>query len=81
MGQAREKLFEAAIRETTAAVVAAQTAEFAELRRILGDQGDASDQVTEVLGRMLARLSGEVEALVAEIVRLHERLDSIEALP
>jgi hypothetical protein len=76
----RHKWFEAAVRDTAAATVDALTPQFAELRRVLGDQGDASDQVAEAIGRMLARLSGEVEALADEIRRLQEHLDRMEAL-
>ena len=80
MRRVREKWFEAAVRDTATATVEALAPVIAELQRILGDQGDASDQVAEVVGRMLARLSGEVEALAGEIERLHERLDRMEAL-
>jgi len=41
-----------------------------ELRRILGDLGDANDQVAEALGRSLTRLSAETEALHEELRRL-----------
>jgi hypothetical protein len=76
----RDKWFEAAVRDTAAATAAEVAPEFAELRRILGDQGDAADQVAETLGRMLARLSGELSTLAGEVSRLHDRLDGIEAL-
>ena len=40
-----------------------------ELTRMLRMQGDASDQVAEVMGRTLARLSAEVEALAGALDR------------
>lgn len=54
--------------------------EFREIRRILGDQGDAADEVAEVLGRTITRLSTEVAELTAEVVRLRERLDRLDRL-
>ena len=78
--RAYHKWFEGPIRDSTAATVGALTPEFAELRRILGDQGDAADQVAEAVGRVLARLSGEVETLSDEVAHLQERLDRLEAL-
>ncbi|MGH9114420.1 MAG: hypothetical protein ACRDWW_01185 [Acidimicrobiales bacterium] len=53
--------------------------EFAEVRRILGDQGDAADEVAEILGRTIAKLSVELEDLAVEVARLRDRLDGIEA--
>lgn len=50
-------------------------AENAELTRMLRQQGDASDQVAEILGRTLARLGAEVEALSQAVERLQARLD------
>jgi hypothetical protein len=41
-----------------------------ELRRILGDVADANDQVAEALGRSVARLSAETEALHEELRNL-----------
>jgi hypothetical protein len=55
--------------------------ELAELRRIIGDQGDAADEVAEALGRTLTRLSAEVTDLAAEVVRLRERLDRSDSVP
>ena len=40
-----------------------------EMTRMLRMQGDASDQVAEVMGRTLARLSAEVEALAGALDR------------
>ncbi|HEX6394483.1 MAG TPA: hypothetical protein VFZ97_13680 [Acidimicrobiales bacterium] len=45
------------------------------VERILGDQGDAADEVAETIGRTLTRLSAEVNSLAQEVVRLRERLD------
>ena len=53
-------------------------AQAAELQRIVGDHGDAADEVAEVIGRTLTRLSAEVDALTAEVARLEERLDRSE---
>ena len=47
----------------------------ANVERILADQGDAADEVAETIGRTLTRLSGEVNSLAQEVVRLRERLD------
>jgi hypothetical protein len=77
--RAREKWFEAAVRDTAAATVEALGPDLADLRRILADYGDAADQVADTLGRVLARLTGEVESIAEEVARLHERLDKLEA--
>ncbi|MCU4185557.1 hypothetical protein K6U06_14405 [Acidiferrimicrobium sp. IK] len=53
--------------------------EIAELRRIVGDHGDAADDVAEVFGRTLARLSAEVGALSEELARLRSILDRLAA--
>ncbi len=76
----RRMWLEAAARAAAAATVEALGPELAELRRILGDYGDATDQVADTLGRVLARLTGEMESLAAEIAHVHERLDQLEAL-
>jgi hypothetical protein len=55
--------------------------EFDDLRRILGDQADAATEVTAAFGRVLARLSADIEALTAEVARLHDRLDRLESVP
>lgn len=62
----------AATAERAVQPVLAQTAE---LRRILGDQGDAADEVAETLGRTLTRLSAEVTSLAEEVAQLRDRLD------
>jgi hypothetical protein len=76
----RDRWFAAAVRDTAAATVDALAPEFAEIRRVLGDYGDAADQVADTLGRVLTRLTGQVESLAEEVARLHERLDRLEAL-
>jgi hypothetical protein len=78
--RARDRWFAAAVRDTAAATVDALAPEFADLRRVLGDYGDAADQVADTLGRVLARLTGQLESLAEELARLHERLDRLEAL-
>jgi hypothetical protein len=45
--------------------------EFAEIRRILGDQGDAADEIAEITGRSLARLSAEIADLHTDMAALH----------
>jgi ribosomal protein L18 len=55
-------------------LVAAFSETTAELRRILGDVADGNDQVAEALGRSVARLSAETEAL-------HEELRSLGRPP
>jgi phage shock protein A len=56
------------------AVRSAFQAESVELARMLRQQGDASDEVAETLGRTLARLGAEVEALARAVERLESRL-------
>jgi len=60
-------------------VDAVLTPEFETIRRILGDQSDAAAEVAAAFGRVLARLSADVEALTAEVARLHERLDRLDS--
>jgi hypothetical protein len=60
-------------------VDAVLTPEFETIRRILGDQADASAEVAAAFGRVLARLTADLEALAAEVARLHERLDRLES--
>jgi len=52
---------------------AALRSDVAELTRMLRMQGDAADQVAEVLGRTLTRLSSELEALGGTIEMLQAR--------
>ena len=47
--------------------VQALRSDMVELTRVLRMQGDASDQVAEVLGRTLTRLSAEVELLAGAL--------------
>jgi formylmethanofuran dehydrogenase subunit C len=49
--------------------VGALRGDIVELTRMLRMQGDASDQVAEVMGRTLVRLSAEVEALAGALSR------------
>lgn len=44
-------------------LVGALRAEMVEVARMLRQQGDASDEVAEVLGRTLVRLSAEIDEL------------------
>jgi glycosyltransferase involved in cell wall biosynthesis len=50
-----------------------------EVERILGDQGDAADEVAEIIGRTLTRLSAEVTALTSEVALLRERLEQLKS--
>jgi hypothetical protein len=54
-------------------LVAAYGHEAEELRRILGDMADANDQVAEALGRSVARLTAETEALHEQLRNLGRR--------
>lgn len=49
------------------------------VERILGDQGDAADEVAEVLGRTLTRLSAEVTALNTEVAQLRAQLEQLKS--
>lgn len=83
--QTRDRVFAPSVQHTVAGTAAevnrSLLPELAELRRILGDQGDAADEVAEALGRTLARLSAELTDLGAEVVRLRQRLDQLDAEP
>jgi hypothetical protein len=59
---------------TVEAILTGVRAENVELTRMLRQQGDASDEVAEILGRTLARLGAEVEALSQAVERLEARL-------
>ncbi|MBO0693062.1 MAG: hypothetical protein J2P58_09210 [Acidimicrobiaceae bacterium] len=63
------------IRGEVAAILPGVRAENAEVVRMLRQQGDASDEVAEILGRTLARLGAEVDALSQAVERLQARLD------
>jgi hypothetical protein len=63
------------LRTDVASVVEALRSEIVELTRMLRMQGDAADQLAETLGRTLARLSGEVEALGEAVQALDARLE------
>lgn len=64
-----------------AAILPGVRAENTELVRMLRQQGDASDEVAEVLGRTLARLGAEVEALSEAVERLEARLGDERQAP
>lgn len=85
MRAAHSRLFAPSVRSTVAGTATevnrSLLPELAELRRILGDQGDAADEVAEALGRTMTRLSAEVTDLTEEVVRLRERLDRLDARP
>ena len=53
--------------------------QFAELQRILGDQTDGANDSAAAFGRVLTRLSADVEGLTEEVSRLHARLDALDA--
>lgn len=77
----REKVFAVPVHDTISGVADEVERrlgpEMAEIRRILGDQGDAADEVAEVLGRTLSRLADQVDLLASEVVRLRQRLDHV----
>jgi hypothetical protein len=49
-----------------------------EIQRMIRQQGDAADQVAEILGRTLARLSVEVADLSETLARAEDRSGRIE---
>ena len=70
--------------DAIAVTVAAQVAEvlapqFAELQRILGDQTDGANDSAAAFGRVLTRLSADLEGLTEEVAKLHARLDALDA--
>ena len=71
----RDRLVVPVATATAERMVQPVLAETAQLHRILGDQGDAADEVAETLGRTLTRLSAEVTSLTAEVAQLRDRLD------
>ena len=77
--QARDRYLLAPIRqivdERVAAAEQVTRDEIADLRRVIGDHGDAADDVAEVFGRTLTRLSAEVSALSDELARVRSLLD------
>jgi hypothetical protein len=54
--------------------------EMGELARMLRQQGDASDEVAETLGRSLARLGAEIDVLSKAVERLEDRLAAEDLL-
>lgn len=75
-----ERLVIRVAQQTADRVVQPVLARTEELERILGDQGDAADEVAETLGRAVTRLSAEVTSLATEVARLRERLDGANPL-
>ena len=79
--EARDRVFAPSIyqtvRETADRVQQALLPELAEIRRIIGDQGDAADEIAEITGRTLARLSAEVADLRAEVADLRAALERV----
>ena len=76
----RERALGSLIRQVAADSVAEIRGSIAEIERVLGDQGDAADEVAETIGRSLTRLSAEITALTAEMDRLNQRLARFEQL-
>lgn len=76
IANARERIFAPSVTQTvtrtTDDVVAAIGPQLSEIRRILGDQGDAADEVAEITGRTLARMA-------AEVTDLHRELSGLRA--
>jgi hypothetical protein len=77
----RDRLVVPVAAATAERMVQPVLAQTAELQRILGDQGDAADEVAETLGRTLTRLSAEVTSLAAEVAQLRDRLDRSQPDP
>ena len=69
------------LRAEVAAILPGVRAANVELTRMLRQQGDASDEVAEILGRTLTRLGAEVEALSEAVERLEARLDDERQTP
>jgi hypothetical protein len=72
---ARDRVLAPSVQQTSSEVGRILLPELAELRRILGDQGDAADEIAEITGRTLTRLSDEIADLRAAVTVLQERLD------
>ena len=79
---ARDRVVVPVARETADRAVQPVLAETAQLLRVLGDQGDAADEVAETLGRTMTRLSAEItslatviDSLATEVGQLRDRLD------
>ncbi len=83
VNQLRERAIGGLIRTIAASTadeaVGEVSARIAEVERILGDQGDAADEVAEIIGRTLTRLSAEVTGLSSEIALLRERLEQLKS--
>ena len=83
VSQLRERAIGGLIRtiasNTADEAVGRVSARIAEVERILGDQGDSADEVAEIIGRTLTRLSAEVTGLSSEIALLRERLEQLKS--
>lgn len=81
IANARERIFAPSVAQTvtrtTDDVVKAVLPELAEIRRILGDQGDAADEVAEITGRSLARMAAEVTDLRGELSDLRAEVSAL----
>lgn len=83
VANARERVFATSVAQTvtrtTDEILKAVLPELAELRRILGDQGDAADEVAEITGRTLTRMAAEVADLHAEVAALRAEVAALRA--
>jgi glycosyltransferase involved in cell wall biosynthesis len=83
VSQLRERAIGGLIRTIAASTadeaVGRVAARIDEVERILGDQGDAADEVAEIIGRTLTRLSAEVTALASEVALLREWLEQLKS--
>ena len=87
----RDRVFAAPVHQTAAEtsneVARAVLPELAELRRalaelqrIMGDQGDAADEIAEITGRALSRLSDEIVDLRADVAGLQAAVRALQPL-
>jgi hypothetical protein len=75
---ARDRVLRPPIAEEAGRVTSVVLDQVADLKRILTDYGDATGDVAETLGRVLARLSAQVDALVEEVTRLRQVVERSE---
>jgi len=68
----------AAVNEAVGPVQAGLEAEVRDLRRVLQDDMDASNEATEVFGRLLAQLRDRLDDIDARLASMSTRLDRIE---
>ncbi|MGH2718700.1 MAG: hypothetical protein ACRDJU_08990, partial [Actinomycetota bacterium] len=71
------KEVELAVNDAVGASQATVAAELGDLRRILTDDMDATNEATAVFGRMLARLSDRLEEVAEQLVSIEARLDAL----